>query len=229
MVTDTTPLAINEDALPLLAGECGPRRVSVYLGASAPAKLAARYARLGYRTISDHPAMLRHFDFASVVTGDNLLAFVCSDDDLLAAAYVHAELRGDRRVLIHKGYVSSGEQRGLAKVLIAALHAADAHRRGEWSDGEAVARILRDGSINEASSTPFADVGFHGVRNYWTRIGPADVHLAPFAEKRPDGLWVGCHLMAGSAAKIAVRAGDILADWTLSRGSRHGQSAGTPN
>ena len=229
MPADIVPLAVNDCTSPLLAGECDPLSFAIYIGADAPAPLVGGYARLAYRTLADHTAMLRHFDFGSIVSGDNLIAFVCREQALLAAAYVQPDLRGDRRVLIHKGYVSSGEQRGLAKVMIAALQAADAHRQGVWSDGEAVARILRDGAINEASSTPFADAGFHGVRNYAVRIGPADVHLEPFAEKRPDGLWIGCHLMAGSAAKIAARAGDIIADWTLSRNSRHGQWADRSN
>ena len=236
MYAATASLSINDDAFPLLAGQRGPLSFAVYVGADAPAQIVGRYASLAYRTIAAHPAMLRSFDFDRIASAENLLVFVCRDgappeEDLLAAAYVHAEVRGDRRVLVHKGYVSSGRERGLARVMIAALHIADIYRLKVPADGEAVARILRDGNINVASSTPFSDAGYHGVRNYAARIGARDAHLEPFAEKRPDGFWVGCHLMEGKAEKIAARAEDILADWALTWGSldkRAASAAGQP-
>ena len=215
MLADGVFLPNNEVASPLLVGKRGPLVFSVYLGADAPKRLVGQYARLAYSTLAGHPAMLRHFDYVSIASGDNLIVFVNRDDDLMAAAYVHPETRGDRRVLVHKGYVSSGQERGLARVMIAALHVADTHRLGASADGEAVARVLFGGAINEASSSPFADAGFHGVRNYLAPIGMADIHLEPFAVKRPTGLYIGCHLMAGKASKIAARAEDILADWKL--------------
>jgi len=218
MFISKTELVASDNTFPLLLGERASLSLAVYKATNAPASLGAKYARLAYRTVSASPAMLRHFDFAKILSGENLVVFVRNGDDLLAAAYAQRATRGDTHVLTHKGYVSSGQQRGLAKVMIAALHVADAHQHGAPADGEAVARILLDGAINEASSSPFADAGFHGVLNYSDRIGLADVHLEPFAEHRADGLWVGCHLMAGKAEKIAARANDILADWTLSFG-----------
>lgn len=222
-----TDLAANDHTFPILFGERGSLTLAVYNGTDAPARPGAQYAQLAYGTLANSTAMLRHFDFDKILRSENLVVFVSREGDLMAAAYVHPETRGDRRVLVHKGYVSSGQERGLARVMIAALHVADAHWSGAAVDGEAVARVLRDGAINEASSTPFADAGFHGVRNYWDRIGRADVHLEPFAEQWPDGFWVGCHLMAGKAQKIAARAADILADWTLSWGPerRSGETA----
>lgn len=218
MFDPSATLAVNDDTFPLLSGKRGPLTFAVYLGADVPADFGAQYAQLAHRMIADHPATLRRFDFEKILAGDNLIVFVGRDDGLLSAAYAQKDLRETKRVLIHKGYVSSGKERGLAKVMIASLHVADAHWWGAGADGEAVARVLRDGAINEASSTPFADAGFHGVRNYAAQIGRADVHLQPFAEQWPDGFWVGCHLMAGKAERIAARAADILADWTLTWG-----------
>lgn len=216
MAIPSIRLAIdNDDNAPLLAGAFGSSRFEIFDGTDVPDCLGAEYARLGYGALARAPAMLRHFDFARILRSLNLLVFISCDHQLLAAAYVELEMRDDRRVLIHKGYVSSGRQRGLAKVMIAALHLGDAYRSGASADGEAVARILPDGLINEASSIPFSDAGFHGVGNYPAKIGPSDIHLAPYAKKRPEGLVVGSHLMAGKAARIAARAEDILADWKL--------------
>lgn len=195
---------------PRLTGTRDGFRFTVYDGDKAPDALAAEYARVAYKMLSDFPVMLRQFDFGRILTERNLVVFVSEGERLLSAAYAVRELRQDKAVLLHKGYVSEG--RGLARIMIAAMHLAD---RWPEPDGEAVARIFRSGEINQASSSPFADVGFHGVRNIWTEVEPGDIHLAPFAVRQANGLWIGSHVMAGRGEKIAARAREILLNWTL--------------
>lgn len=208
-------LSTADDTLPLLASERDGLCFAVFNAVDLPTWAGADYARLAYQTIAASPAMLRRFDFEAILSSENLVVFFLCEDTFLAGAYAQPEYRDGKRVLVHRGYVSSGKQRGLARVMIAALHVADTYRSGIPADGEAVARALSDGTINEASSTPFADAGFHGVRNFVAPVGPADVHLVPYATRWPEGYWIGSHLMTGKAEKIAARAADILADWPL--------------
>lgn len=200
----------HREQKPILTGTRDGFRFAVYEGDKAPDALAAEYARLAYKMLSDFPAMLRQFDFARILTERNLVVFVSEGKKLRAAAYAVREYRLERPILFHKGYVSEGG--GLARVMIAALHEAEG-----WpeADGEAVARIFRSGEINQASSSPFAAVGFHGVRNVWTKVERGDIHLAPFAVRQANGLWIGSHVMAGRGETIAARAREILLNWTL--------------
>jgi hypothetical protein len=225
MTASFTDVSNHLAAKPVLSGTRDALGFAVYDGSNAPAVLAGQYAQLAYSTLGAFPAMLRQFDFGRILTGRNLLVFVQQDGELLSGAYASRDVRGERAVLAHKGYVSIQKVRGLAKVMIAALHLADEREAGAPADGEAVARVLpATGEINQASSSPFADMGFHGVRNFWSRIARNDIHLAPFAEIRPDGLWIGSHLMAGRGEKIAARAREALAEWTISRGEEGGPS-----
>jgi hypothetical protein len=190
-------------------------RLLVFHARDVPHDFARAYAVMAAFVQAHYPANLRAFRFDDILSGDNLLAFVVQNGVLQAAAYASRVDDDGVSILAFKGFVAHSHIKGLGTLLIAGLVSAETYWSGNVPHGRAIARIMPDGSINEASTTPFGDMGFHGARNTLDRIDSRDIQLELAAIRKPDGLYVASHVMTGNAARLGKHASERLHGWSM--------------
>lgn len=191
---------------------------SVYHAADVPPMLLRDYALLLASTKTRFPAEVRNVQMDELVEGDNLIVFVTSSTGLEAASYAKRFRNKDGTNLKFCGFCSYGNIKGAGVNMIAALTVAEEHTALETPNGIAIARRYKDRSLNEASTGPFGEMGFRGVRDFDEKITVADIHMFDEMTFRADGPYIGCHLMHGKASKIGPRAWNVLSNWELTWG-----------
>ncbi len=218
---------INNDVA-IMTGQREGLKFSVFHASDAPLCRARDYAHLLAKTQLTHPATVRTVRMDKLLGDDNLIALMTSASGLEAASYTKrlpGEANGN--TLEFCGICSHGNISRAAITMIGAHVLAEQHTSGATPSGKAMTRIIKDGSLNLASTIPFGMMGFHSVSSGPEPVTLADIHMYDefiFVNGEPH---IGSHRMHGRAKRIEPRAWDALSGWSLTFGRSRMEEEGS--
>lgn len=202
----------------LLRATKGEVVVTAWNGDDIPTGDKARYALLAHKAIADDPALLNWIDAETAFSERSVVTLVKDRDVLELGLYAVRGITNGEPTLFVKGLVSTKTLRGVVPQMIASTFLGDAHWRGRFAAGKAIARILRNDEVNIASSLNFARLGFFAAKSYCEEIDLQNIHRALPGSVEPDGVSVRALLMRAKAKDIEPRSRELLGGWAVELG-----------
>lgn len=172
--------------------------------------------RLSDAQVAKFPGLLNRFDPQAALNEDTVFAIAMRRKELIAT--VHAKRSDDNngvRLLHIANLNSDGSERGLAVPLTAALIIGDAHWTGSIANGEAIARVLPDGSANLGSTKTMMRLGFYAAEYFTHPVTLRNPQKTARGSAEVDGADLKYILQRGDAAEIEARSIAALTGWTV--------------
>jgi len=178
----------------------------------------AQITRLSDEQVARYPALLNRFKPEQALCNDAILAYAKRDEKIVASVYGIREIVEGGAILKVANLVSDGSERGIGLPLTAALHTGDAHFHKAAVNGEAIARILPDGTVNAGSARVFTKLGFVANRFFTHPVTLENPQKGMAGSAEPHGGELKYLAFHGIASKIQTRAIGALINWNVKFG-----------